>query len=40
MKFADIWFNRYEQTTGKAGIKRRIFIATDEPKVVSEAKQM
>ena len=40
MKAAEKWFEVYEKKSGKPREKRRIFIATDEPKVVLEARRM
>ncbi|XP_060577595.1 alpha-(1,6)-fucosyltransferase-like [Ruditapes philippinarum] len=39
MKAADNWFDNYENKTGTTGKKRTIFIATDDPGVVKEARQ-
>jgi hypothetical protein len=39
MEAAETWFNEYERKHGTFGVKRRIFLATDEPRVVVEAKR-
>jgi hypothetical protein len=39
MDIAEKWYNDYEKTSGYTKVKRRIFLATDVPDVVSEAKK-
>ncbi|XP_060562375.1 alpha-(1,6)-fucosyltransferase-like [Ruditapes philippinarum] len=39
MDIAEKWYNDYEKTSGYTKVKRRIFLATDVPDVVLEAKK-
>ncbi|XP_045211518.1 alpha-(1,6)-fucosyltransferase-like [Mercenaria mercenaria] len=39
MKFAEKWYIAYEKRAGKTGIRRKIYLATDDPSVVTEARR-